>query len=233
VYTAPPASGSTSDQLVSIAVTPVGSDFNNATARIVTIRLVPQGTLPPPSGLQPAFTFSPSSPLEHQLVFFDGRTSTGSTLSPITSYAWDFGDGGTASGSTATHTFTSPGTHLVRLTITNGLGASASITQTVNVGQSTAPTATFVFSPTNPEPNDTVFFNAEAATPAVGRRIQSYRWDFGDGSPIETRTTPTASHKYTQARTYTVTLVVTDDVGRTATASQTVVVEVPDDDGGN
>jgi PKD repeat protein len=51
--------------------------------------------------------------------------------------------------------------------------------------------------------------------------VQSYAWDFGDGS---TGTGATPQHAYTGAGTYTVKLTVTDDRGGTGTASQQVKV---------
>jgi PKD repeat protein len=51
--------------------------------------------------------------------------------------------------------------------------------------------------------------------------IVSYAWSFGDGA---TATGATTSHTYGAAGNYTVTLTVTDDVGLTGAASQTVTV---------
>ncbi|MBD0329842.1 MAG: PKD domain-containing protein [Thermoleophilia bacterium] len=51
----------------------------------------------------------------------------------IVAHAWDFGDGHRATGATATHTYASPGTFRVRLTVTDDEGASASAERTVRV----------------------------------------------------------------------------------------------------
>jgi chitodextrinase len=226
VYTAPVlVPGATATSLgVDIAVTPIGTDYNNSQTSYATIRLVPPGNTPLPSGLDPRFTFSPTAPAEFQSVMFDASASTSLATNPIASYSWDFGDGSTGSGRTATHAYTKPGTYFVRLTISDTLGRSASTTQTLTVGQAAAPTANFVFSPTDPKANQSINFNASASTAASGRRIVSYTWDYGDGSPIDTHTSPITSHTYGTARTYTVTLVVTDDIGRTSTRSTTVTV---------
>jgi PKD repeat protein len=71
-------------------------------------------------GLKPSFTFSPTSPNIGDAVYFNGTGST--STNPITSYSWDFGDGGTASGATPSHVFACSGgtasvTFVVRLTI--------------------------------------------------------------------------------------------------------------------
>jgi PKD repeat protein len=75
-----------------------------------------------------------------------------------------------------------------------------------------------------PLPNQAVHFNASSSRAAAGRRIVSYRWDFGDGTPAGSGVQE--SHTYTAIGTYTVTLEVTDDAGRTATASLEVPVGI-------
>jgi len=56
-----------------------------------------------------------------QSVIFDGARSTGS----ITSYSWTFGDGNTAIGSTASHSFASTGTYTVTFTVTDNTGTDS------------------------------------------------------------------------------------------------------------
>src|SRR6185503_16243616 len=59
--------------------------------------------------------------------------------------AWAFGDGATASGATATHTYTAPGTYNATLTVTDNLGATGSagvtITATTDPAVIAAPSA--------------------------------------------------------------------------------------------
>ena len=51
----------------------------------------------------------------------------------IASYAWDFGDGRSATGATTAVTYTQVGSHIVTLTVTDDDGATASTTQTIVV----------------------------------------------------------------------------------------------------
>ena len=229
VYTAPPSPSPAVDNftVVEIVATPIGSDFNNSQTRSASVRLVPPGIVIPPDGLRPAFTFTPTSPTDHQPVLFDASLSQSPVNNPIVSYSWNFGDGDTASGKTVTHEFDDAGTFVVRLTVTDGFGRTASTSQTISVDAGNSPTAAFVFSPTNPIPGTTVFFNALASRAAPGRRIVSYAWDFGDGG---TGTGAQTSHLYPVLGTFTVTLVVTDDAGRIGVASQTVEVAFPDEE---
>jgi PKD repeat protein len=182
---------------------------------------MPPGVVVPADGLQAAFTFSPSSPTDHQIVLFDASTSKSASNNPIASYSWNFGDGVTASGRTATHSYSLPGNYAVTLTITDQYNRSAITTQTLDVGGGTAPTASFTTSPSSPRVGQDVNFNASGSKPAPGRTIRTYAWDFGDGEQ-KTTTTAVTTHDYQSAGTFTVTLIVTDDVGRTALVTNTV-----------
>jgi PKD repeat protein len=65
-------------------------------------------------------------------VHVDGSASS-DTGSTITGYAWDFGDGSSASGATADHTYATAGTYTVKLTVTDALGATATTSRSVAV----------------------------------------------------------------------------------------------------
>ena len=88
-----------------------------------------------------SFTYSPSDPSVGETITFDASGSTDSDGS-IQSYSWDFGDGAilgdkaktTASGKTASHSYSSPGNYTVTLTVTDDDGAIDTSTQTVSVG---------------------------------------------------------------------------------------------------
>lgn len=67
---------------------------------------------------------------------FDGTASSDSDGS-IATYAWDFGDGNTGSGSLISHTFAAAGTFTVMLTVTDDDGATDSASQEVSVSETT------------------------------------------------------------------------------------------------
>lgn len=231
VYTAPSSPGVAIDPftVVEIVVTPVGNDFNNSAPRSASVRLVPNGPVAPPDGLKPYFSFTPTNPQDHQVVLFsacnDPQIPCAPANNPIFTYSWNFGDGRTSTGQSVPHEFTSPGTYVVMLTVTDGYGRSATSSQTMSVGAGVNPTAVITFSPQDPVPGTTVQFNALSSRAAPGRRIVSYSWDFGDGA---TATGVSTSRLYPSIGNYTVTLVVTDDVGRTGVATQVVPVQIPD-----
>lgn len=55
--------------------------------------------------------------------------------SGVESVAWSFGDGGSASGESASHTYPAAGTYTVTVTVTDGAGHSASRTRQVSVAE--------------------------------------------------------------------------------------------------
>jgi len=229
-YTAPALpSGPAVDNgtIVDIGVTPLDKygtgGFGNSLTRFASIRLIPPGIVIPADGLQAAFTFTPSAPTDHQNVLFDASTSTAPPNNPIASYSWNFGDGATGSGRTATHSFSIAGNYNVTLTIADSYNRTATTTQQVSVGGGVGPTANFLFSPTSPRVGENVNFNASGSVPSAGRTIRTYEWDFGDGEQKSSSSAIT-THDYQKAGDFNVTLVVTDDAGHTGVTSTTVTI---------
>lgn len=62
-------------------------------------------------------------------------------------------------------------------------------------------------------------------TSNVGATYTLYRWDFGDGSPIEATTTPSVAHDYKHWGTYPVRVEVIDSLGHHAVQKQSVEIE--------
>jgi PKD repeat protein len=155
-----------------------------------------------------------------QPITFSGTGSTISTGS-IVSYAWNFGDGTTASGEQVTHTYTQPGQYLVTLTVTGSDGVSSTATATLQIVPS-GPTAV-INAPTSGQANQVILFDGSSSSSSSGQ-ITSYTWDFGDGT---TGTGARIRHQYAQPGQYTVSLTVTASNGTTATATQTIQIQAP------
>ena len=128
----------------------------------------------------------------------------------ISSRTWDFGDGQTANGTNASHSYDTAGDYTVQFTATDSDGAehfdeiSITITEVPNV----APTAIIT------TPNDGASFTVGEEISFGGSGSDSdgdvtdYSWDFGGGN---TSNSQNPKHTYNSAGSKTITLVVTDN----------------------
>ncbi len=129
------------------------------------------------------------------------------------SWAWDYGDGFTDVGQFVSHTYgaaNSPGGYPVTLTVTDLVsGLPYSITKYVVIRD--IPFVFFTYS-TPTCSNDSIQFH-NLSNPLPGWKY--YKWDFGDGSPVQTILfpgNPDIAHKYASSSSYNVTLeVMTSD----------------------
>lgn len=148
-------------------------------------------------------------------VNFDAGGSDAGPGDSITQYDWDFGDGTTitAGSDTESHTYTAPSaTRTASVTITTALGGTASKSVDIKVVDMTAQFT----SPASGAPGANVDVDASTSvynSPAGGDAITTYTWDWGDSSP--TSSGVTASHQYSTAGDYTITLTVLDSNGFT------------------
>ena len=191
--------------------------FANDGTSIGTARIIAVGD----EGPTAAFTAT-ALPTLGQPVSFDGSTSSDPDGS-IKTYSWNFGDGSAAgTGSTPSHTYAATGTYTATLTITDSSGQTAIVPRTVVVDE--APSASFTISPNPGKTGSLVGFSGGASSDSDGT-IESYSWDFGDGSKLGNGATPT--HEYATLGTYEVKLTVTDNGGRTGTVSRSVTIKSP------
>jgi PKD repeat protein len=136
----------------------------------------------------------------------------------IVSYAWNWGDGSHEStGQSATHAYAFAGTYLVTLTVTDNGGSTdsgaASVTPTLAPNE--LPTASLGVTCTHLvcEADSTGSVDPDGT-------IDSYAWDWGDGSSATDGATST--HTYASAGSFTITLTVSDNRSGTGTATQPV-----------
>jgi PKD repeat protein len=100
---------------VSLTVTTAdGSDGETKTGYI---------TVNPRVGPTAAFSGSPTSGAPPLVVQFTDESTAGT--SPITSWAWTFGDGGTSTAQSPSHTYLLPGAYTVSITVTTSDGTDA------------------------------------------------------------------------------------------------------------
>ena len=90
----------------------------------------------------------------------------------------------------------------------------------------TPPTASFTDTADTTVPG-AVDFDGSASTPSPGATLESYIWNFGDGSPPVTTTAPTTTHTYAAPGSQQVTLTVKDSAGLAASLTKTLQFPVP------
>jgi PKD repeat protein len=178
---------------------------------------------PPPVPSATASAHSGTSPLT---IEFDAGGSTDASGN-IISYDWDFGDGSTAAGVTATHTYTVTAAQnfVVQLTVTDDDGAASTTSVTVHVAvtpvANEAPVARFTADPTYGTVPVDVAFDGAGSTDADGS-IASYEWDFGDGTSGNGQA---VVHTYSLPGDYNVRLTVADNDGSRSSAEISIEVE--------
>ncbi len=181
------------------------------------------GELGPPSVIRACFTPDPIPDIESgETILFDASCSMPAS---VMAYAWDFGDGQTASGSSVEHLFRPGGIYTVRLTVSEGQRTD-NTSRVIRVRAT--PVACFTTTPDPPRitANDSINFNGECS---VGDRdggasaITNYDWDFGDGRPHAEGVF--VSRQFAEPDIYGVTLTVTNGEGRQDTTTQFIVVE--------
>jgi hypothetical protein len=132
-----PATLPTTPPVVTVMVTPLGDNYQNAVPRTVTVRLLaPSGT--PMGNWDPVAVIvaDPAVASTEETVHFNGSLTTdeGQACGSRCTYIWDFGDGSdTVRGMIADHRFDSTGTYSVVLTVTDDRGGVGQATKSVRI----------------------------------------------------------------------------------------------------
>ncbi|ABN56842.1 MAG: PKD domain-containing protein [Methanoculleus marisnigri] len=172
------------------------------------------------------FTWSPQSPAVNETIDFTDQTTVLGDCG-IESWAWNFGDGATGEGGTASHAYDAAGTYTVGLNVTLDDGTACNTSSDVTIAplpeENCSCTASIATDRDQVEPEQPVAFTGSAEVDG-DCSVTGWAWDFGDGATGEGET---ASHAYAAAGTYTVTLVATLDDGNTCQATTDVTVTAP------
>ena len=166
------------------------------------------------------FTYSVSEPLVNETVTFNASESYDFDGS-IVSYSWDFGDETNGTGVTVNHTYLVEGNYTVVLNVNDNDGFTNSTFKSIII-TTRYPFVSFIYSPTLLIVNQTVTFDASFSEPRGGT-VDSYAWNFGDGTII-TEDSSTTTHAYITTGTFTVTLNVTDSEGLWNTISKNLTL---------
>lgn len=218
--------GNTQDDVASVSHTYTGSGPYEVKYNVVTDIGCKSGDAtntvsfsePPIAG----FTVAAPYCAGKAIVFKDASTITGS--GSIVKWIWDFGDGSpiitAASGADQSHTYAGTGPYTATLRVETSSGCLSP-----------------VFTPSTPitiHPNPVVGFTLPSVCIAEGpaqfsststisdgtESLFTYDWNFGDGSPAGSGSSP--SHTYTSSGPFTVGLTVTSNNGCTAFLPQSL-----------
>jgi hypothetical protein len=192
---------------------------------------------------QAAFTYLPLEILANMTVTFDASSSSAEGYNDtIISYEWTINDPNDPQHIVKTGTFTNPpdptvehafaiaGTYTVELNVTDTENLWSTTAKPVTILPEYGPTANFTWTPSTPNVNGTVHFDASSSQLGWSAQIADYapiiqyRWNFSDGIIITTGDS-LVDHVFTDPGNFTVILRITDSVGRTDSIAKTVEVE--------
>jgi subtilisin family serine protease len=159
-------------------------------------------------------------------VQFDASGSYDPNGRPVT-FAWTFGDGGTATGARPAHTYMRAGTYTVTVTVTD-----ASSLKTTKTAQAVIPN---IVPAVSAIPGATIIRGETYAGAGSFADADPDAWtataDYGDGSGAQALAldgkTYSLSHTYTSAGVFTVAVAVSDDDGGTGGSTAQVTVYSP------
>jgi gliding motility-associated-like protein len=150
-----------------------------------------------------------------------------SGIGNFSTYLWDFGDGERSTEVNPKHIYSAVKSYLVILTVSNGSNCKNTYKDTVTIfpgpiaaieGRDKDGDTNYCLSKTDSTLTDTVDFYNKSGN------AESFRWDFGDGSPLYTTASPTkVTHVYASYGTFKVVLIATSKDGCEKSATTTVI----------
>ncbi len=160
---------------------------------------------------------SPLQPQVNQQVTITATSIGG----PITSWAWNLGNGGSSNNpSSVVTSYANSGQKTVTVTVSGPGGGPVSRAITFNVVDPPPPppTASFTFAPASPQVGQQVQFTNQSTN------ADTYLWDFGDGF---TSNAANPVHPFATATTYTVRLTVWGPGGGPVSTTRQITVSPP------
>ena len=165
---------------------------------------------------------------EDQAVTFDASGSFDADGNAL-SYLWNFGDGTTATTTSATidHKYLWGGTFVATLTVDDGLGGTGTATTTAVVSEVNDAPLAQAGGPVTGSSGIPVAFSGVGSSDydnldssSTNNQTLVYSWNFGDGT---TGTGLNVSHVYTTAGNFTATLTVSDGITSNSAATSVTI----------
>jgi len=126
-----------------------------------------------------SFTATPSTGIAPLAVSFDASASSDPNGDSL-SYSWDFGNSQTATSARPSTIYTTVGSYLVTLTVSDGTNTSTVVSKTITVTDG-SPIASFTASPESGVAPLSVSLDASGSSDPRDQSL-SYSWDLGNGS---------------------------------------------------
>jgi hypothetical protein len=196
-----------------------------AAALLLIVTQVVLAAVPPENV---GFTISPTTtPTRGQSVTFEASAATNpDTGGTITSYSWNFGDGTSGSGQSATHTYANSvpaGQKTVTLTVTDSENETTTASQSLQLRNLPPTAGTVSCLPTNPPPapNDPITCTNNGAGDQEG--AISRAWDI-DGDGFDDGGDQSETFFFADPGAHTIRVRITDSDQGTAIAQQQVTV---------
>ena len=148
---------------------------------------------------------APTTANLNETISFSAINSTDN--GQITNYSWNFGDNSTATGLTTTHSYTTAGTYVLTLTLTDNCNATSQATVPITIS---APPACINPNPNNPNQpvanggpdrtgslNQPLTFDGSLSCDPLGQALE-YWWNAGTNPPQSTgwQASPTTNFIY-------------------------------------
>lgn len=153
------------------------------------------------SGPVTQFSFDTTQRCDSITAFFNNLTTS---VSPITSYYWDFGDSSSSSAQNPIHSYFTSGVYPISLTVNDIAGCSVEYNDTIEVQINSIEQPSFSVDDSLPCPGQAIVFTVDSS---AGDNL-IYEWTFGDGS---TSNTGVSTHTYNSVGNYSVSLIVTNE----------------------
>jgi PKD repeat protein len=172
------------------------------------------------AGIAPTSNFSATQACLGKIVNFTDL-SVAAAGKTITSWSWNFGDGGTSALQNPVHKYADTASYLVKLTVTTDDGCAAPFAKTVKV----RPVPKLSLTVANSCEQSAAQFTGTATT--YGYPVMQWNWNFGEpaSGAANSSTLKNPTHTYAAAGTYPVQLIATNSAGCKDTLVNAVVVK--------
>lgn len=129
-------------------------------------------------------------------------TDNSTSVEPIVSWQWDFGDGNTSNAQNPSHTYTAIGAYTVTLIIVNAAGCTDTLVRPTYIQVGDIPIASFTANPLTACVGEQITFTD------LSTNANTWFWEFGDGG---TSTAQNPTYAYQDTGCFTVRLTVSNN----------------------